>query len=937
MLNLGIPHVSREFHRFTQSISDSKSKQEEERLISREISLLKLNFQNKNVSKNQLKDYLLRCLYIEMLGFNTKFAYIHAINMAQDKQLVYKSTGYLCCMMMLESKSDLLLLLINTIQKDLQSPNFMDRLTVLNSLCYLINEEMLPIVLPLVNECLSHENALIRKKTIVLMTRMYELFPEYLTEYARPAIEKGLCDVDPSVMNVTLNLLQLHISLSEASSAAETDKSSCKSTTSPNYINHLTIANVLVNIWKQILDNKLSKDYNYHRIHGPFIQLNILKLLTRLNKDGKAIPNIAGKDSGREIGGKDSGPGSASVSSYTKDVYSTLYKFVQSIEKSSRGIANALVYQFIQLLATIQLDSVLTNISSQLVTRMLSGMCNEQYVAIASASILIEKGVSLSFDDQVKIISLLQEDDLTIQKVIIKLLYKLINKNNYQIVVTQLVDYIRRDYIIDREEIIRRIIGYCTLYAPTTSGADETTNGDGAEPDMSIANVILEIIEILSSSTTSKSTTTIATKSGDILLSGIIKFITRHRNQTLNFYMLNKCYQMYNNNDSSELLIKLMIWLVKYILSIEASTNEEPNESNSGKLYGDIVTRLLSKSTKYDSLLLYWILNNYRQILILGNSSTISVSNGTNGDATVTKGKGGNVLDEGLEELFSKLGNKYVDLVKQILVEIANIQQNMLPMRLNSKEYDTKLSFLKDYVESSISKGCKPYDRDTVMDKYKQKVECTIDEEMSEGKLIYKPYMLMPTSSIEIGASVPGAYLPGSVPEMVPEMVPGAPGMPSGNVPMGSVDNGNVLGTMGSTSGMGVESRVVMDGNMVDGRVVVDKKTRSWGPRGYNPSVPATTSTVYTTAKSGMGSIGSSTSSGVVVGPSNTIHGNTDTADKGAQGADQTGGPHSVDRVDNFNIDNVILNKLESNKWSAKSIERQKNEELAKQLFQSNG
>ncbi|BAM42425.1 uncharacterized protein TOT_040000792 [Theileria orientalis strain Shintoku] len=932
MLNLGIPHVSREFHRFTQSISDSKSKQEEERLISREISLLKLNFQNKNVSKNQLKDYLLRCLYIEMLGFNTKFAYIHAINMAQDKHLVYKSTGYLCCMTMLESKSDLLLLLINTIQKDLQSPNFMDRLTVLNSLCYLINEEMLPIVLPLVNDCLVHENALIRKKTIVLMTRMYELFPEYLTEYARPAIEKGLCDVDPSVMNVTLNLLQLHISLNEESSGSETDKNGSKAATSPNYINHVTIANVLVNIWKQILDNKLSRDYNYHRIQGPFIQLNILKLLTLLNKDGKAIPNIA-------------------VSGYARDVYSTLYKFVQSIEKSARGISNALVYQFIQLLSTIQLDSVLTSISSQLVTRYVhtSTLGYISSYCLSVTSILIEKGVNLSFDDQVKIISLLQEDDLTIQKVIIKLLYKLINKNNYQVVVTQLVDYIRRDYIIDREEIIRRIIGYCTLYAPTTSGAEETTSSEGAEADMSIANVILEIIEILSSSTTSKSTSTMATKSSDVLLSGIIKFITRHHSQTLNFYMLNKCYQMYNNNDSSDLLIKLMIWLVKYILLIEENRNAGQSESSRGKLYGDIVSRLLSKSTKYDSLLLYWILNNYRQILILANSSTTSAGGDVEGDGIATKGTGENVLYDGLEEVFSKLGNKYVDLVKQILVEIANIQQNELPMRLNSKEYDTKLTFLKvmfrirstckqDYVESSVSRGCRPYERNMVMDKYKQPVEYNIDDDVNEGKLIYKPYMLMPMSSIEMGESVPIPYVPGSI----PEMEQGAPGIAPGNMPMSGMESGNVPGTIGGTSAMGADSRVGMDSSITDGRVpegrvVVDKKTKSWGPKGYNPSVPATTSTVYTTAKSRMGPIGTSTSSGVAVGASSAIHGNTDATDKGVQGGDQPVDTHGVDRADSFNIDNVILNKLESNKWSAKSIERQKNEELAKQLFQSNG
>lgn len=56
-----------------------------------------------------------------MLGYSASFAYIHAINLTQNKNLVMKRLGYLLCSLFMNKDSELIIMLVSTIQKDLNS------------------------------------------------------------------------------------------------------------------------------------------------------------------------------------------------------------------------------------------------------------------------------------------------------------------------------------------------------------------------------------------------------------------------------------------------------------------------------------------------------------------------------------------------------------------------------------------------------------------------------------------------------------------------------------------------------------------------------------------------------------------------------------------------------------------------------------------------
>lgn len=57
-----------------------------------------------------------------------------------------------------------MLLLVNTMQRDLKSTNVVEICTALTSMARVMNAEMIPAVLPLVEKLAAHNREIVRKK-----------------------------------------------------------------------------------------------------------------------------------------------------------------------------------------------------------------------------------------------------------------------------------------------------------------------------------------------------------------------------------------------------------------------------------------------------------------------------------------------------------------------------------------------------------------------------------------------------------------------------------------------------------------------------------------------------------------------------------------------------------------------------------------------------
>ena len=158
-------------------------------------------------------------------------------------------------------------MMVNQLQRDLQSINHLQICTALIALAKLGTKDMIPAMIGLVAECLKNSEAVVRKKAIMVMHRLYQLDNASVEDY-HIIFCRTLCDKDPSVMGSALHVLG---DLAEANPLAYKDLV-------PSY----------VSILKQITEHRLPKDYDYHRMPAPWIQIKLLQILAIFGATGQA-------------------------------------------------------------------------------------------------------------------------------------------------------------------------------------------------------------------------------------------------------------------------------------------------------------------------------------------------------------------------------------------------------------------------------------------------------------------------------------------------------------------------------------------------------------------------------------------------------------------------------------------------------------------------
>jgi AP-4 complex subunit epsilon-1 len=113
----------------------------------------------------------------------------------------------------------------------------------------------------------------VKKKVIILLHAFHTISPGSvgdILEYAKEA----LSDPEPSVMGASLSLFH--------DLAAEQERLPQLKELVPSF----------VFVLKQIKDHKLPKDYDYHRLPAPWIQIKLLKLLAILGRDDRVYVHI---------------------------------------------------------------------------------------------------------------------------------------------------------------------------------------------------------------------------------------------------------------------------------------------------------------------------------------------------------------------------------------------------------------------------------------------------------------------------------------------------------------------------------------------------------------------------------------------------------------------------------------------------------------------
>ncbi|KAF0694415.1 Aste57867_14712 [Aphanomyces stellatus] len=424
-------HLSKDFFELVKSIGEAKSKQEEDRIIVSEVAQLKRkmtelsqasNSQAAQANKKKQKEFLIRLMYVEMLGHDASFGYIKAVEMTASTNLIQKRVGYLTCSLTLSPTHEFRFMIINQLQRDLQSANHLEVCSALMAVCKLVTVEMIPAVQPMIIESLRHDIELVRKKAVMALHRFHQLNPDSVSGIG-DSLRRTLCDRDPSVMGAALCLLH---------DVAVVTPTAYKDLV-PSY----------VSILKQITEHRLPREFDYHRIPAPWIQIRLLKILALLGQADQAT---------------------------SEGMYEVLHDVMRRAD-TGINVGYAIIYECVRTVTTIYPNSTLLDAAAASISRFISSdNHNLKYLGVTGLAAIVKDHPRYAAAHQMAVIDCLEDPDETLKRKTLDLLYRMTNPVNVEFIVAKLTTFLREATdVFLRTELVSRITQCAERFAPSNA------------------------------------------------------------------------------------------------------------------------------------------------------------------------------------------------------------------------------------------------------------------------------------------------------------------------------------------------------------------------------------------------------------------------------------------------------------------------------------
>ncbi|KAM6181332.1 AP-4 complex subunit epsilon-1 [Erethizon dorsatum] len=419
------------------------SKHEEEKLIQQELSSLKATVSAPTTTLKTMKECMVRLIYCEMLGYDASFGYIHAIKLAQQGNLLEKRVGYLAVSLFLHESHELLLLLVNTVIKDLQSTNLVEVCMALTIVSQIFPREMIPAVLPLVEDKLQHSKEIIRRKAVLALHKFHLIAPNQV-QHIHIKFRKALCDRDVGVMAAALHI---YLRVIKENSSGYKD-----------------LTGSFVTILKQVVGGKLPVDFNYHSVPAPWLQIQLLRILGLLGKDDQRTSEL---------------------------MYDVLDESLRRAELN-HSVTYAILFECVHTVYSIYPKSELLEKAAKCIGKfVLSPKINLKYLGLKALTYVVQQDPTLALQHQMTIIECLDHPDPIIKRETLELLYRITNSQNVTVIVQKMLEYLhqsKEEYII--VNLVGKIAELAEKYAPDNAWFIQTMNavfsvgGDVMHPDI---------------------------------------------------------------------------------------------------------------------------------------------------------------------------------------------------------------------------------------------------------------------------------------------------------------------------------------------------------------------------------------------------------------------------------------------------------------------
>ena len=343
-------------------------------------------------------------------------------------------------------------MVINMLQKDMTSNDHTEVANALVATSMLITTEMIPAVISPVSNLLSHKREFVRKRALLALHRFYQLDKSSISHLIDDVC-KMLCDADPSVMTASVVLLD----------------DICKD--DPTIGKNLVPS--LCSIQKQIIEQRLPRDYDYHNVPAPWVQIKIIRLLSRL------------------------GYGDQVASEKMYDVIAN----TMARADAGTAIGHAISYECIRCVVHIYPNAELLQSASKATSFFINNpLSNLKYLGLNALGEMVKENPAVAATHQMAVMNCLQSDDEALRRKAIDLLFAISNENNVQVVIDKMIEFLKTtndEYF--QIILINRVNDLAERFAPNPSWYIKTITqlflAAGDVVPSNVASTVMKLLE----------------------------------------------------------------------------------------------------------------------------------------------------------------------------------------------------------------------------------------------------------------------------------------------------------------------------------------------------------------------------------------------------------------------------------------------------------
>ncbi|KAK0208206.1 adaptin N terminal region-domain-containing protein [Desarmillaria ectypa] len=416
---------------FIADIRGARVRDLEEKRINKEMANIRKRFKEGNLDGYQKKKYVAKIIFTYILGYKVDIGHMEAVNLISSSKYSEKQIGYLAVTLLMHENSDFLRLVVNSIRKDLHGNNEIDNCLALHAIANVGGSEMAEALSVDVHRLLISptSQSFVKKKAALTLLRLYRKHPDVI-----PAAEWALRIVsimDDDDLGVVICVTSLVMAMAQ------------------DHLNAFAVCytKAVDRLQRLVIEHEYSATYAYYKVPSPWLQVKLLRLLQYyLPSEDPVIRSV---------------------------LHQVLQTIMSNSAEPSRNVQHnnaqhAVLFEAIGLAIHLDTNSPLVGTAAVLLARFISSKeTNVRYLGLDTMAHLAARADSLEpiKKHQGTIILSLRDKDISVRRRALDLLYSMCDLDNSELIVGELLRYLRvADYAL-REEMVLKIAILTEKYA----------------------------------------------------------------------------------------------------------------------------------------------------------------------------------------------------------------------------------------------------------------------------------------------------------------------------------------------------------------------------------------------------------------------------------------------------------------------------------------